>query len=225
MLKWTTACSHRGSRQMFDVIVIGGGPAGLSAALMLGAAGGMCCSAMRDNPGTADRWHFMAISPGMALSRRTSMISVGRSCAGTGWSSVALPPRGSTSSRKVFAYRLADGRIERSRFLLIATGVVDKLPELPGFDECYGRSVFHCPYCDGWEWRDRPLAGLRPGPIGGGAWPSGSGPGAATSSSVLTVRRSTEPPRTADPQRHRRSGRNASPSWCTKRESFPQCAS
>src|SRR6185437_11312504 len=47
---------------------------------------------------------------------------------------------------------------EQSRFLLLATGVIDDLPAIPGFDECYGRSIFHCPYCDGWEWRDRPLA-------------------------------------------------------------------
>jgi len=42
--------------------------------------------------------------------------------------------------------------------LLLATGVVDELPPLPGLDRCYGRSVFHCPYCDGWEQRDQPIA-------------------------------------------------------------------
>jgi thioredoxin reductase len=36
--------------------------------------------------------------------------------------------------------------------------VVDDLPAIPGFEACYGRSIFHCPYCDGWEQRDRPLA-------------------------------------------------------------------
>jgi thioredoxin reductase len=44
-----------------------------------------------------------------------------------------------------------------SRFLLLATGVVDDLPGMPGFHECYGRSLFHCPYCDGWEQRDKRL--------------------------------------------------------------------
>ena len=53
---------------------------------------------------------------------------------------------------------LADGSEEQARYLLIATGVIDDLPALPGFEECYGRSIFHCPYCDGWEWRDRQLA-------------------------------------------------------------------
>jgi thioredoxin reductase len=58
---------------------------------------------------------------------------------------------------------LSDGLAEWSRFLLIATGVVDDLPAIPGLDDCYGQSVFHCPYCDGWEWRDRQLAVLGTG--------------------------------------------------------------
>jgi thioredoxin reductase len=45
-----------------------------------------------------------------------------------------------------------------SRKLLLATGVVDNLPPIEGFREMYGTSVFHCPYCDGWERRDQPLA-------------------------------------------------------------------
>ena len=62
--------------------------------------------------------------------------------------------------RKSFKVSLADGRVERSRFLLLATGVHDELPPIEGVAECYGRSVFHCPYCDGWEWRERHLAVL-----------------------------------------------------------------
>ena len=57
-----------------------------------------------------------------------------------------------------FQVSLANGLHETARFVLIATGVIDELPAIPGFKECYGRSVFHCPYCDGWEWRDRRLA-------------------------------------------------------------------
>ena len=45
-----------------------------------------------------------------------------------------------------------------TRKLLLATGVVDELPQVEGLPELYGRSVHHCPYCDGWEWRDHPLA-------------------------------------------------------------------
>jgi thioredoxin reductase len=50
------------------------------------------------------------------------------------------------------------GRRARSRKLLFATGVRDELPEVPGVRECYGVSVHHCPYCDGWEHRDQRLA-------------------------------------------------------------------
>ena len=59
-----------------------------------------------------------------------------------------------------FQVSFAKGADQATRFVLIATGVTDHLPAIPGFNECYGRSVFHCPYCDGWEWRDRPLAVL-----------------------------------------------------------------
>src|SRR6476646_1441796 len=52
----------------------------------------------------------------------------------------------------------ADGSIVRARKLLLATGVVDELPAVEGIESLYGRSVHHCPYCDGWEWRDQPIA-------------------------------------------------------------------
>ena len=57
-----------------------------------------------------------------------------------------------------FGVTLASGETVRARKLLLATGVVDNLPDIPGFRELYGRSVFHCPYCDGWERCDQPLA-------------------------------------------------------------------
>ena len=57
-----------------------------------------------------------------------------------------------------FSVTLDDGSIVASRKLLIATGVCDDLPDIEGIRELYGRSVFHCPYCDGWELRDQPIA-------------------------------------------------------------------
>ncbi|MBN9620482.1 MAG: NAD(P)/FAD-dependent oxidoreductase, partial [Actinobacteria bacterium] len=53
---------------------------------------------------------------------------------------------------------LADGRAVHARALLLAAGVVDELPPLPAVEQLYGRSVFHCPNCDGWEQRDQPIA-------------------------------------------------------------------
>ena len=58
----------------------------------------------------------------------------------------------------MFAVRLADGSGVRARTLLIATGVVDDVPVIDGIETLYGRSVHHCPYCDGWEHLDEPIA-------------------------------------------------------------------
>lgn len=57
-----------------------------------------------------------------------------------------------------FAVETLDGRRFNARKLLLAAGVVDELPDIPGFREMYGAGVFHCPYCDGWEIRDQALA-------------------------------------------------------------------
>jgi thioredoxin reductase len=59
---------------------------------------------------------------------------------------------------RTFEVMLAAGERVRSRKLLLATGVIDDLPDIEGFRELYGTSVFHCPYCDGWELLDQPLA-------------------------------------------------------------------
>jgi thioredoxin reductase len=66
------------------------------------------------------------------------------------------------SARKIaenaFAVSLEGGDEVRTRKLLLATGVMDELPPIPGVEEYFGISVFPCPYCDGWELRDAPLA-------------------------------------------------------------------
>jgi thioredoxin reductase len=59
-----------------------------------------------------------------------------------------------------FTVTLADGSSEQARRLLLATGLADQLPPVPGLPERWGRGVFNCPYCDGWEVRERPLAVL-----------------------------------------------------------------
>src|SRR5439155_13925562 len=57
-----------------------------------------------------------------------------------------------------FKMTLANGGREETRVLLLATGVRDELPSIQGCAEFWGRGVFHCPYCQGWEVRDQPLA-------------------------------------------------------------------
>jgi thioredoxin reductase len=79
----------------------------------------------------------------------------------------AIGVTGAQLARDHYRVSLSDGSEEHARYLLIATGVVDDLPAIPGFDDCYGRSIFHCPYCDGWERRGRPLAAFGGGDVAG----------------------------------------------------------
>jgi thioredoxin reductase len=57
-----------------------------------------------------------------------------------------------------FEVTLATGERLGSKKIVLATGLVDELPEIPGIEPLYGKSVHHCPYCDGWEVRDQPIA-------------------------------------------------------------------
>jgi thioredoxin reductase len=143
---------------VFDVVVIGGGPAGLSAALMLGRCRRrvLLCDLGQPRNRRSQALHGYLTRDGIAppafndLGRR-ELPSYG----------VELRAVGVTGARWADDYyrvSLGDGTEEHARYLLIATGVVDDLPGRSGFDECYGRSVFHCPYCDGWERRDQRLA-------------------------------------------------------------------
>jgi thioredoxin reductase len=63
-----------------------------------------------------------------------------------------------------FAVTLADGRVVRARRLLVTSGLVDQLPDIPGLRERWGRDVVHCPYCHGYEVRDQPIGVLASGP-------------------------------------------------------------
>jgi thioredoxin reductase len=144
---------------MYDVIIIGGGPAGLSAALVLGRCrrrvlvcdtGQPRNAASRAMHGFLSRdgippWEFLKIARDQLRPYETVELR-----------DVEVTRAECRASR--FHVALADGSTLETRKLLIATGVRDNLPEIPGFRELYGLSVFHCPYCDGWEVRDQPLA-------------------------------------------------------------------
>src|SRR5687768_17426550 len=143
-----------------DVIVVGAGPAGLSAALMLGR----CRRSVvvfdngkpRNAPSHALHGYLTrdGIPPAEFLTLAREEIKAYQTVQlrDDEVSAVACRADGG------FLVTLGSGEQLRSRKLLIATGVVDNLPDIPGFRELYGRSVFHCPYCDGWELCDQPLA-------------------------------------------------------------------
>src|SRR5688572_8912784 len=145
--------------QSWEVIIVGGGAAGLSAALTLGRCRRrvLVCDAGRNRNRFAAHMHAYLTRDGTAPAE---FIRVAREQL-TPYESVTLI-EGEVSDverrEAQFEVILADGTRHTARKLLLATGVVDHIPPLPGIDRFYGRSVHHCPYCDGWEWRDRPLA-------------------------------------------------------------------
>jgi len=145
---------------MYDVIIIGAGPAGLSAALMLGRCRRsvlVCDSGRPRNAASKTLNGFITrdgTSPGDFL--RLAREDLAK------YDTVTLLHMfvevAECQPDRRFSVLLENGDRCVARKLLLATGVCDNLPEIPGFAELYGRSVFHCPYCDGWELRDQPLA-------------------------------------------------------------------
>lgn len=143
----------------YDVVIVGAGPAGLSAALVLGRCGRrllVCDSGEYRNACS----HALHAFLGRDGTSPASLRDDGRAEL-TAYPTVELLDATVTTALRAqggFDVELADGRRVRSRTVLLATGVVDELPALPRLGEFYGRSVFHCPYCDGWEHRGQPIA-------------------------------------------------------------------
>jgi len=152
-----------------DVVIVGGGPAGLSAALILGRSRRrvLLCDAGRPRNAVSHELHGYLSREGIAPS---DLRAAGRAELRK-YETVELRDAEVLDARAEgngFVVEIAGGATVRCRKLLLATGVVDRLPEVPGFAEIYGRSAFHCPYCDGWEFRDQPLAVYAPGDRGVG---------------------------------------------------------
>ncbi|MGA9346095.1 MAG: NAD(P)/FAD-dependent oxidoreductase [Nocardioidaceae bacterium] len=142
----------------YDVVVIGGGAAGLSASLVLSRAGRRILVVDSGSPrnGPAEHMHGYLSRDGLAP---TELLAIGRDEV-TGYGgeivngSVVAVERKGTSG---FWVQLADGRRVGARRLLVATGLRDELPDIPGLADRWARDVLHCPYCHGHEVRDQQL--------------------------------------------------------------------
>lgn len=152
--------------QVYDVAIIGGGSAGLSAALILARArrsvvvidGGT----PRNAPASAA--HGLLGQEGV---NPLYLLEKGRAEAASYGARImqASVLRASGTADDGFALTLDDGTKVRAAQVLIATGVWDELPAIPGLAERWGRDVVHCPYCHGWEIRDQRIGLLATGPM------------------------------------------------------------
>lgn len=140
---------------LYDVVIIGGGPAGLSAALMLGRGRKrvLLCDAGPPRNAAAERVHNFMSRDGTppAELRRIAREQLAP------YESVAVRDArvGRVDGERGRFHVEVDGDVVASRRVLVCTGMIDEPPELPGYRELWGKAVFQCPYCHGWEVRDR----------------------------------------------------------------------
>jgi thioredoxin reductase len=144
--------------ELNDVLIIGGGPAGLNAAVVLGRCRRKVLlfdTGQQRNRSSHGMHNYLTrddILPTEFIKLAHQEIKK---------YGIQHIPKTIVSARKnsdgIFVARDNEGIIYHSKKLLIATGLTDKLPEVEGFREMYGISVFHCPYCDGWEVRDKKI--------------------------------------------------------------------
>ncbi|MGW0368825.1 NAD(P)/FAD-dependent oxidoreductase [Streptomyces coeruleorubidus] len=149
--------------ERYAVVVVGGGTAGLSAALVLGRARHRTLVVDAGEPRNAPAAHMQGY-----LSRDgmppAEFLAVGREEIARYGVELVRDRVVEVERGEDFAVVLAGGRTVRARRLVIATGLKDELPAVPGVAERFGRDVLHCPFCHGWEVRDQPFGVLASSP-------------------------------------------------------------
>ncbi len=150
----------------YDVVVVGGGAAGLGGALTLARARRSVLVIDAGEPRNAPAGHVHNYL-GREGTPPGELLAIGRQEV-AGYGGEVVP------GRVTAVRRLDDGafRVERddappvaARRLLVTTGLVDELPDVAGLADRWGREVLHCPYCHGWEVRDEPIAILATSPL------------------------------------------------------------
>jgi thioredoxin reductase/SAM-dependent methyltransferase len=151
--------------ETYDVVVIGGGAAGLSGALALGRARRSVAVVDEGTPRNAPA-HEMHNYLGRDGTPPGDLLAAGRAeVAGYGVALVQDTVTATGGSVGAFTVALAGGRVLRARRLLVTTGLTDELPDIPGVRELWGTDVLHCPYCHGWEVRDQAVGVIATGPM------------------------------------------------------------
>lgn len=151
--------------EKYAVVVIGGGAAGLSAALVLGRARHGTLVVDAGEPRNAPAAHMQSY-----LSRDgmppAEFLALGREEIARYGVELVRDRVVEVERGEDFTVVLAGGRTVRARRLVVATGLKDELPGVAGVAERFGRDVLHCPFCHGWEVRDQPFGVLASSPAG-----------------------------------------------------------
>jgi thioredoxin reductase len=151
----------------FDVLIVGGGPAGLSAALILGRCRrkALLCDEGHQRNMASHAIHGLlgreGRSPAAFLDEARQELTRYKSISVRGARVIDIMPTGDE-----FEFVCADGTTGIASKVLLATGLLDELPELAGIEPLYGVSIHHCLYCDGFEYAGKPVAAFGKGDKG-----------------------------------------------------------
>lgn len=150
--------------ELWDAIIIGGSIAGLSAAQMLGRARRRTLVIDAGEPRNRFASHMHGVL-GLDGTPPADVLARGRAEAEQyGVRTIAGTVADVADVADAVQITLADGTAHRARGLIVATGIRDRLPDVTGLADLWGRSVLHCPYCHGWEVRDQRLAVIATSP-------------------------------------------------------------
>jgi thioredoxin reductase len=155
------------NKAIYDCVIVGGGSAGLSAALLLGRSRRRVLVCDKGNPRNASAHESHSFFTRDGISPH-ELLNIGRDQLKP-YKSVefrAIAVKEINQSGNQFEVVVEDGTMKQSRKILLAFGVVDEFPDIENFGNFWGKSVFHCLYCHAWEVRDEPLAVVGTGETG-----------------------------------------------------------
>lgn len=150
-------------RKQYDVVIVGGGAAGLSAAVMLGRARRSVAVVDAGQPRNRFAPHMHGLLTRDGMSPR-DLLERGRAEA-QGYGVEVLTGEVTSIEREGTGFRVSGPQELGARQVVIATGLRDILPAVPGLEEMWGTGAVVCPYCDGWEVRDQPIGVLATSPM------------------------------------------------------------